>query len=146
MSRLWLWTWSPAAMSQVAKPITCPYRRTTSPACRARRATLCPGLMSWRTSMQSAPSSSSVPAASGARATATSSSGLSTMAFSLSAYLAMSVLSGADVRTGALDAQHRALDVELDGRVVDAEARVEHGVQRLEQALALTHIADDDVR
>src|SRR5262245_9749123 len=55
----------------------------------ARRATLCPGLMSCRTSMRVGPSSRIVPTASSAFATATSSSGRKTTVFSVSAYVAM---------------------------------------------------------
>jgi hypothetical protein len=45
-----------------------------------------------------------------------------------------------------LNLEHRRrLRLDLDRRVVDAEVRVEHGVERFQQALALAHVVDDHV-
>src|SRR5206468_4673307 len=111
--------------------------------------------MSWPTSMRLAPSSRMVPAGSSAFATATSSSDRRRTAFSVSAYVAMGSLrrplyriprTNRLGRARSLDPEHRGwLRLELDRGVVDAEAGVHDGVERLQQALAVTDVVDDDV-
>src|SRR3989338_128587 len=103
--------------------------------------------MSCRPSMRSAPSSRIGPAGISVFATATSSSGRRMTALSWMATVAMSVSFGRRLdRTRPLDAQHPGrLGLDLDRRVIDAEARVEALVELAQQPLALAHVLDDDV-
>src|ERR1051326_6311497 len=109
--------------------------------------------MIWRTSIGVPPSSRIVPTGSSALATATSSSGLSRIALSPSGYVAITspcygdLLGDAPLYTARPDLEDRRwLGIELDRRVVDPEARVEHRVQRVEDPVVLAHVADDHVR
>ncbi len=82
MPTLWLCTWSPGAMSTVARPIDCPYLCTGAPAATGRTASL------WLRGTSPASTTSPVavrtrvPAASSRVVTATSSSGRSSSATS----------------------------------------------------------------
>ena len=74
MPRLCECTWSPTAMSRVARPIDCPYLCTGAPCGTARTASLCPRGTLWVTTTDP----STVPDCRSRVATPTSSSGRST--------------------------------------------------------------------
>src|SRR5437870_570248 len=97
--------------------------------------------------MRAPPSSRTLPAAISFLAIATSSSGLRTTATSVIDGVMEAPPMSELYRIRALDPEDpRRLGLHLDRRVIDAEPRVEHGVERLEQPLALADVVDDDVR
>src|SRR5450631_1923503 len=84
MPRLWVWTWVPATMSVVARPMDWPYLCTTEPAARLRRASLWPRGTSPESSSAPSAVSTRIPAGSSRVVTATSSPGRSRSAHSAS--------------------------------------------------------------